>query len=91
VVPKTVVITGASSGIGEALAVELAGSGYNLTLAARNCTHLENVLSRCRDLGAKAVAVPTDVTRPEDCRRLIESTLPHFPDSIYSSIMRASP
>ena len=70
---KNVVITGASSGIGRATALEMARRGANVILAARRAERLEEVAAECRSHGVRAVAVPTDVTRPEDCRRLIEA------------------
>lgn len=68
---KTVVITGASSGIGEELAVVLAGRGAQVVLAARSEAELERVRQRCAQAGGRAWVVPTDVGNPEDCRRLV--------------------
>ncbi|HEX6085633.1 MAG TPA: SDR family NAD(P)-dependent oxidoreductase [Thermoanaerobaculia bacterium] len=70
---KTVVITGASSGIGRATALEMARRGANVVLAARRAVRLEEVASQCRALGVRALPVATDVTKPEECRRLIET------------------
>lgn len=69
---KTVVLTGASSGIGKAAAVEFARRGANLVLAARRPDLLADVAGACQAIGVRAIAVATDVTKPEDCRRLIE-------------------
>ncbi|MEV0805870.1 SDR family oxidoreductase [Micromonospora sp. NPDC050200] len=59
-----VVITGASSGIGTATAYALARRGTDVVLAARSEPALEEVARRCRELGARALVVPTDVTDP---------------------------
>jgi len=69
---KTVVITGASSGIGRAAAFEFARRGANLVLGARRVELLEDVARRCRELGVECIAVATDVTKREDCKRLME-------------------
>jgi uncharacterized protein len=68
---RNVVITGASSGIGRATAVEMARRGANVVLGARRGDLLETVAAECRALGVRATAVVTDVARREDCDRLI--------------------
>ena len=57
-----VVITGASSGIGREAALQFAAEGSRLVLAARDAEALEEVAALCRDRGAEAIAVPTDVS-----------------------------
>ncbi|MBY5645489.1 SDR family oxidoreductase [Rhizobium leguminosarum] len=61
----SVVITGASSGIGRATALAFARSGARLCLAARRSNVLQEVVRDCQGLGSKAIAVPTDVTDTE--------------------------
>jgi short-subunit dehydrogenase len=68
-----VVITGASSGIGRATALEMARRGANLVLAARRTEALEQVAAQCRVLGVRATAVTADVSSPGDCQGLIET------------------
>ncbi len=75
---RVIVITGASSGIGRALALELAKQRPNLVLAARDSARLEDVAAACRRLGAGAAVVPTDITHGDQCRRLIEETIGQF-------------
>lgn len=55
-------LTGASTGIGEALALEYAGAGVKLGLVARRQPLLESVAARCRERGAEVLALPADVT-----------------------------
>ncbi|MEH0819541.1 MULTISPECIES: SDR family oxidoreductase [unclassified Micromonospora] len=59
-----VVVTGASSGIGTATAYALARRGADVVLAARSESALEEVARRSRELGGRALVVPTDVTDP---------------------------
>ena len=61
---KSIVLTGASSGIGRALALGLARQRPRLALAARDTESLADVAAECRALGAEAVVVPTDVSDP---------------------------
>ena len=70
---KTVVITGASSGIGRAAALAFAWRGANLVIAARRAELLEEVARECRGLGVQCHAIVADVTRREDCKRLIDA------------------
>ena len=71
------VITGAGKGIGRAAAIELAGHGYALVLAARNETDLLATLN-VAGAAERGVAVPTDVTQPMEVDRLIDGAIDRF-------------
>jgi short-subunit dehydrogenase len=73
-----VLLTGASSGIGRALALALAPQAPRLVLAARDGARLEEVAHECRASGAEALVVPTDVAEATQCAHLIERTLAAF-------------
>jgi len=75
---KSIIVTGASSGIGKALCLALAPQGPRLALAARDVARLEEVASACRAAGAQTVVVSTDVTSLDECRRLVERTVETF-------------
>lgn len=70
---KTVVITGASSGIGRAAAVEIARRGANLVIGARRAELLGAVAGECRAFGVTCVPVAVDVTIRDDCQRLVDA------------------
>lgn len=73
---KIVWITGASSGIGEALAYELSKRNCKLILSARNIENLENVKSKC--LNAKVVLLPFDLTDFDNAKKHVESAISAF-------------
>lgn len=70
---KRMIITGASSGLGRALAVECAARGAWVLLAARNVSELDQVAGEIRDQGGHAWVVPTDVTRDADRARMFDA------------------
>jgi len=73
---KCVVIIGASSGIGEELAVQVSKFKPKLVLAARRMNNLKEVEKRCIAAGAASVTLfPADVTKKEDCRGIIEKVV----------------
>jgi len=76
---KVVIITGASSGIGKALAIEFANRGANLVLAARQYVVLcELTESLIQQYGIKALAVQCDVSVEDDCDQLIKQAILTF-------------
>jgi len=75
---KTIIITGASSGLGRALALELARLNANLVLFARNQEKLLETQDLCAQFNSPSIIVSGDVTKPEDCQKLVELTVEHF-------------
>jgi short-subunit dehydrogenase len=75
---KTIIITGSSAGIGRSLAISLVQQGANVVLAARHQVALEEVVAACTGQLGKAIAVPTDVARPEACQTLVETAIATF-------------
>ena len=75
---KTVLITGASEGIGRALALALAAEGAQLALNARNEVRLAGAVGECAARGAEALALPADVSRQEDCAAMVARAVTHF-------------
>ncbi|MCF8815560.1 SDR family NAD(P)-dependent oxidoreductase, partial [Xanthomonas campestris pv. campestris] len=71
--PAHVVISGASSGIGQATAEAFAERGARLVLAARGEEALQHVAERCRARGAEVLVVPTDVKQAEQVQALATS------------------
>ena len=74
---RRLLITGASGGIGRAVAEQAARAGARLTLAARSADKLD-VLARELSAHAEVIAVPTDVTSPDDRRRLFAAAVERF-------------
>ena len=72
---KVAVVTGASKGIGKAIATALSDAGAKVVLAARTRDVVEQVATEFRETGADALAVPTDVTDVDSVQNLIQSTL----------------
>ena len=75
---EVAIVTGASSGIGEATAESLASRGADVVLAARRADELEAVAERIRSDGGTAVVVPTDVTENDDIDTLVTETVDEF-------------
>jgi short-subunit dehydrogenase len=76
---KVVLITGASSGIGEELALQLAQSGAKLTLASRRREQLEDLAQKIAALGnAKPLVAECDVTRDGDLEKAVANTLQNY-------------
>ncbi len=75
---KTVLITGASEGIGRALALVLAAEGADLVLAARSSERLQEAAAACAALGAQVESVATDVVQPQECVQCVARAVARF-------------
>lgn len=75
---KVVVVTGASSGIGEAMAREYAKMGAKVVMAARRENELRRIATEIEQAGGKVVYVVCDVTREEECRHLVDVAVDRF-------------
>jgi len=75
---QSILLTGASAGIGRELALQLAREKPRLALAARDAERLAGVAALCRERGADAIAVRADVGVETDCRHLVERALEAF-------------
>jgi len=75
---KRIVITGASSGIGKEMAIQLSQQECRLTLAARSADRLAEVAHLCHENGAQAIHVPTDVSDANQCQNLIQESVNYF-------------
>ena len=75
---KTIIVTGASSGIGRALCLALADQRAHLVLSGRDEVRLEQAAEACRARGAEALSVRADVTVPAQCQILVARAVERF-------------
>ena len=75
---KTIIVTGASSGFGEAIAIACCGEGANVSLVARRRELLESVAAKARAQGGQALVCPADVSDDEQIHAVVERTRAAF-------------
>jgi short-subunit dehydrogenase len=75
---STIVIVGATSGVGRATALSLATLGAQLVIVARTAGHVEAVAEECRRLGAAAIGVAADNSNPADVDRIVAAAVERF-------------
>ncbi len=76
---KVALVTGASRGIGRAIAIELAKRGANVAVNyLRNKELAEKVVEEIKKIGREAIAVQADVSKWEDVKRMVEQVIAHF-------------
>jgi NAD(P)-dependent dehydrogenase (short-subunit alcohol dehydrogenase family) len=72
---KVAIVTGASSGLGVSFATGLAEAGADIAICARRLDRLERTRDDVAALGRRCLAVPADVSEPEDCNRVVAQTV----------------
>jgi NAD(P)-dependent dehydrogenase (short-subunit alcohol dehydrogenase family) len=72
---KVAIVTGASSGLGVAFAEGLARAGADVAICARRVDRLAQTREAVEALGRRCLAVPADVSRPEDCQRVVDAAM----------------
>jgi NAD(P)-dependent dehydrogenase (short-subunit alcohol dehydrogenase family) len=75
---RVAIVTGASSGLGAVFARALAEAGADVVLGARRAERLAGTVATVEEVGRRALAVRTDVTRPEDCQALVDAAVAEF-------------
>ena len=75
---KVAIVTGGAGGIGTSIAIECAKAGARVVVAARSQERLEKVAAEIANLGGDSLALPTDVTVPEQVDTMVQQTLDRF-------------
>lgn len=75
---KTAIVTGGGRGLGEQIAVGLAEAGANVVVCSRKVEACEQVKEKLEKLGVKSLALPCDVTNPDDVQRVVQATADEF-------------
>ena len=75
---RVALVTGASSGLGVAIAVALAEAGCDVVVGARRVDRLTETVTAIEATGRQALAVATDVSKPEDCAAMVDAAMQRF-------------
>ena len=75
---KVALVTGASQGLGRALALACAKEGANLVISSRSADSLETVAEEARGSGVEVLAVPADLSHSEDVQKLVDAAVARF-------------
>jgi NAD(P)-dependent dehydrogenase (short-subunit alcohol dehydrogenase family) len=90
---RAAIVSGVGPGTGRSIARAFAREGADVVLAARTVASLEDVAGEVRAFGRRALVVPTDVARPEACRRLADAAVAEFGriDVLVNNAFRSAP
>lgn len=75
---KVAIITGASRGLGQAMAQALAGAGANVVITARKLSSLDTTCTQLNNIGADVLPLSCDVNCPDDIKAMAAATIEHF-------------
>ncbi|MFO8010571.1 MAG: 3-oxoacyl-ACP reductase family protein [Dehalococcoidia bacterium] len=75
---KVAIVTGSSRGIGKDIALTLAEAGADIAAVARSEEDIEQTAEEVRQLGRKGIAIPTDITRPDQVQNTVDRVLAEF-------------
>jgi len=75
---KVAIVTGIGPGMGRAIALAFAHEGARLAIGARSADRLEEVASEIEAAGAAVIALPTDISDRQQCKRLVDETVKRF-------------
>lgn len=75
---QVAIVTGGGTGLGQAIAIELARAGADITIASRDISHLETTVPRVRALDRKCLTVSTDVRQSDQIENMVQKTLDEF-------------
>ncbi len=75
---KVFIVTGGESGIGQAIAMRAVRDGANIVIAGINTEGLDDTVASVSDLAGNCVAIPTDVTEPDQVKAMVDGTLQKF-------------
>ncbi len=75
---KAAIVTGASRGIGRAIALAYGRAGANIVVTARTTSALEDVASKIREAGTEALVVTADMRQESDIQRIVDETMARF-------------
>ncbi|EGQ26869.1 SDR family oxidoreductase [Mammaliicoccus sciuri] len=75
---KTAIVTGGARGLGAQIAEAFAEAGANVVICSRNAEACDEMSKKLKGMGVDSIALPCDVTQPEDVKRVVEQTVRHF-------------